>query len=95
MCNGDSGGPLIYTDQSGQKIQVGVSSYSSKDCGDDSPEEYIQELEHFLIGSTTSFLKKHLHFQRQFLMKMNQRVKIIPIMAQKVVVAAVAPLDLV
>ncbi|WP_305844450.1 S1 family peptidase [Photobacterium leiognathi] len=42
MCNGDSGGPLIYTDQSGQKIQVGVSSYSSKDCGDDSPEIYTR-----------------------------------------------------
>ncbi|WP_305425779.1 trypsin-like serine protease [Photobacterium leiognathi] len=42
MCNGDSGGPLIYTDQSGQKIQVGVSSYGSKDCGDGSPEIYTR-----------------------------------------------------
>ncbi|PSV41495.1 serine protease [Photobacterium sp. GB-36] len=42
MCNGDSGGPLIYTDQSGQKIQVGVSSFGSINCGDVSPEIYTR-----------------------------------------------------
>lgn len=32
-CYGDSGGPLIYHDENGQHIQIGIVSWGTEHCG--------------------------------------------------------------